>query len=67
MNRPFAGKACAQRSSGRPTWSVGLLKKTRKVVFPSFPTVRHKELFIEGAHLSTHFFVASSWGILSRV
>lgn len=40
---------------------------TRDVAFPGCPAAGHKDLFIEGAHSSARLFVASSWGILSRV
>lgn len=35
----------------------GAPERTSKVIFPSCPLARHKDPFIEGAHLSTHFLL----------
>lgn len=52
-------------------WEIDLVgwapEKDKKGGFSKLPDGKTQELFIKGAHVSTHFSVVSSWGILSRV
>lgn len=51
-----AGRVCASPQLWETNLVRGAPERIGKVIFPSCPMARHKELFIGGAHLSAHFF-----------